>query len=345
MERKLTIGVIHWDCALPKKTTFFGYHATKSLSPAKYRNITPYYADILSEHEIDYHVRTVEEYETELQYAIDCGIDYFAYCWYGDTKETEIRPHKEDFGNVSDKVWELAAARKLHMKSGLKEKIKLCAILPGHPMLESELDELAEIMEENFYQKIDGKPLVYVFNEYDTEKIAQMKKACKKRGFAPHIAIIASEPKPTAGKDYSETDSVCAYACIAENVTSYDEMSDELIRCNEMRKGYGVDVIPFYSVGWNPSPRIDNIVPWIQYPEVPYAPLATEEELLSGAGKLVDWMKENQDVIHTNHIMTFAWNEFEEGGHICPTYGEDGKIDLSRLEAFGKVVKCWKENL
>ena len=114
---------------------------------------------------------------------------------------------------------------------------------------------------------------------------------------------------------------------------------------NEIRKGYGVGVIPFYSVGRNPSPRIDNIVPWIQYPDVPYAPLATEEELLSGAEKLVNWMKENPDTQKSGHIMTFAWNEFEEGGHICPTYGTDGAVDLSRLSAFQKVVTYWKENL
>ena len=75
-KNKTVIGVINWDVSVPS-TTHAGAWVTQNLSPAKYRTITPYYADIINDNKIDYHYRSLEEYNIELQYAIDAGIDYF----------------------------------------------------------------------------------------------------------------------------------------------------------------------------------------------------------------------------------------------------------------------------
>ena len=45
------------------------------------------------------------------------------------------------------------------------------------------------------------------------------------------------------------------------------------------------------------------------------------------------------------HILAFAWNEFEEGGIICPTCSEDGSINMTRLEAFRKAADYLRENV
>ena len=46
------------------------------------------------------------------------------------------------------------------------------------------------------------------------------------------------------------------------------------------------------------------------------------------------------------HILAFAWNEFEEGGMICPTYNEDGvTIHASRLQAFRKAADYLRVNV
>ena len=73
---KIRVSAVNWDCSLPS-SAFFGYFQTRTLSPKKYRTATPYYADVLEENKIDYHVRGQEEFDRELQYAIDAGIDYF----------------------------------------------------------------------------------------------------------------------------------------------------------------------------------------------------------------------------------------------------------------------------
>ena len=79
--KKIRIGVINWDASLTGDT-YFGYYQTRSLSQKKYRTWVPFYADLIDEERISYHWRSAGEYGRELRYAIDAGIDYFAYVWY-----------------------------------------------------------------------------------------------------------------------------------------------------------------------------------------------------------------------------------------------------------------------
>jgi len=37
--------------------------------------------------------------------------------------------------------------------------------------------------------------------------------------------------------------------------------------------------------------------------------------------------------------MVYAWNEFEEGGYLCPTLGENGEPNTAFLDVFTKVRK------
>ena len=321
-KNKTIIGVINWDASVPSNT-YIGAGVTKALSPAKYRTITPYYADVLAEDKIDYHYRTLEEYEIELQYAIDAGIDYFAYCWY-----------------MND---EINKARKLHAISDLRHQLKMCAIL--FPEQDEEfIRTVAVESKESYYQKIDGKPLVYIHGGYKKEFVETIRSAFAKEGIEPYVVFMyGSEDK--AGNDYTGADATSAYCCSCHEMTKHSELVELMVDRNEERKGYGLTVIPEYTTGWNPSPRIDNPVPWITYRDVDYPPAPTEEELMYGAKKLVEWIKKNPECTTTGHILCFAWNEFEEGGWICPTFAEDGGIDLSRLEAFRKVADYFREEL
>ena len=137
--QKMRIGAVNWDASLPPDT-YFGFYQTNSLSQAKYREWTPFYADIIDDERVSYHRRTPEEYEREMQYAIDAGIDYFAFVWY---PEEGSRMHeKTGFNDCSHKVFELNFARHLYGKSSLKDKLGMCAILGAHPFTDNDLFEL-----------------------------------------------------------------------------------------------------------------------------------------------------------------------------------------------------------
>ncbi len=342
----MRIGVVNWDCSLPPNT-FFGSYFAKTLSFKKWRTRVPYYADILSEDNICCHMRTAEEVDVELQYAIEAKIDYFAYVWHTDDKTAKPDP------NIKTSVtwphaWTQDYARKLHQKSELNKKIKLCAILLcGHPYTESDYASLAKEMKEEYYEKVDGRPVVYLFGGYRTDVIEILRQFPNQYNTADPYVVFMNNGVESSDGDYSKADAVSAYCCSnkGKNIATYAELLDRQIAYNEDRKKYGVNIVPSFTVGWNPIPRIETVVPWVSYSQRVYSERATAAELEEGAKKLADWICQNRDHVKIDHILTFAWNEFEEGGYICPTYNEDGSINLECIHAFAQAVKIFRSEL
>lgn len=95
-------------------------------------------------------------------------------------------------------------------------------------------------------------------------------------------------------------------------------------------------------MGWNPLPRIDHPVPWCNYPDADYADPEDTSGYLKAGEELANWIEDNLQQTNSGHILTFAWNEFEEGAYICPTLNAHGQPDTTKLEAFSKVVAYWK---
>lgn len=340
--KEITVGAVNWDCSLPDET-FFGFYSAKSLSPEKFRSSTPYYAIVEGSNKICYHYRSLEEYEREMQYAIDAGIDYFAYCWYGENPK-----HREY--KWQENLYALTYARKMHIKSSLKNRIKLCAII-GVGAKEEELSaedmiKLAEEMKQDYYQKIDGRPLVYVFDGYKQETSKILSEVCDKRGTPkPYFVFMCSETSEIKVKKNGVESAVCEYA-FPQSAKNYDEFISHLIDDLKTRYKLGINVIPQFSLGWNPSPRIENSVPWCNYEDKTYLPQITKEELLQGAEKFTEYLVENKEHNTTNQILIFAWNEFEEGGYICPTYDDNGKnINTDRVRALAHIVSEWKKKI
>ena len=99
-KQNVRVGVVNWDCSHPSSERW-GQYQTRTLSPKKFRTYTPYYADILGEDKIEYHWRNQEEFDRELQYAIDAKIDYFAYVFYGEQgSRAHARTKESDCSHV-----------------------------------------------------------------------------------------------------------------------------------------------------------------------------------------------------------------------------------------------------
>jgi len=347
-EPQTVVGVVNWDCSLPS-STWFGHYATTSLSSAKFRHATPFYADVKGPDQIDYHWRTVEEYEREMQYAIDAGIDYFAYCWYGELKPEDgkdFTPVTKGRENVCDRhVWELATARQLHARSRLRDKLKMCAILVTlHPLADAEIESLARAMKEPWYQTAQGRPLLYLFGGKGKGLLPRIRKACRTVGAGDPYAVVFSHSRyETTGDDGVQA--IGAYVDGVAGVQTFAQAAKSRIDGNAKRAAVGMDMIPTFTLGWNPQPRIDHPVPWCGYGKTTYMKPATETEWLQGAREMADWIRANRAACPTGHILSFAWNEFEEGGWICPTWRPDDQPDTSRVDAFRKVGEFWRNAL
>lgn len=341
--RKLRVGVISWDCSLPPDT-YFGFYQIQSLSPNQFRSATPYYADLLGADKISYHSRTQAEYDRELQYAIDAGIDYLAHVWYPEEKPRSHIPKSPD--DCSHKVNELNWARRMHAASAWKEKLHFCAIAGNHPFADEDIEELVLGMQDPCYENVAGRPLLYTFGGSRLDFVERVRARCKTKDLPePYFVGMFNEGVSEPAAEHKQVDALSAYACCGVGITKYAELAAQMLRENESRRAAANQVIPLYTVGWDPSPRNENPVPWVQYPDADYITFASGEELMDGAKVLADWISHTARDAFAGHILTFAWNEFEEGGFICPTVDEHGAPVFTRLKDFRAVTEYWRNTL
>ena len=346
------IGAINWDCSMPEDT-YFGRYIRATLGPREFRNRTPYYARIIDEDHIDIRRRSQEEYDEELRWAALAGVDYFAYCWYPD----EPYRHGEPFDGVvpemrqeiSSHVPELTYARKMYASSTLSGKIGEAAIIVTiHPYSRGDFVRLARETLKASYEKIDGRPLVYLFAYQPLPDRAAMIRLMRE-AFAQEGAgmpyIVAMAPQAPADADLSLVDAFSAYAVVGSGSAGHDLLTDEALGQAEYWRARGRQVIPAFPTGWNPEPRVDRPVPWTSYPARLYPEPASPEDLLRAAHRTAQWCAAHEEAWRPRHILSFAWNEFEEGGWICPTLRPDGSLDRSHLDAFAEAARLLRAEL
>ena len=349
---KIRIGTVNWDASLTKDS-YFGFYQIRSLSQAKYRTWVPFYADILDDERIDYHARTPEEYCRELQYAVDAGIDYFAYVWY--PEEGSLLHRQTSPNDCSHKVHELNCARRLYEQCRLNglppaDRLGMCAILAAHPFTDNDLRELTDAFIQPYYEKIDGRPLLYVFGGYREDIIARVHGICRERDIpVPYtVPMVFGEPGPAP-----LADAFSAYAVSnGSGITDYEELCRTAIERDRMRLRAGKDIVPLFTVGWDPSPRIERPTPWTMkpdgrtiYADVSFAPPPGKDELAAGARAFAAHIGNDVKGQFAGHILTFAWNEFEEGGFICPTYTKEGAISCEKVCSFAEAVRIFRSEL
>ncbi len=340
-ERTMRIGAINWDASLPS-STYFGGYTLKNLGNDAHRTRLPFFTkEKQGKFEISY--RTQAEYDKELMYAIEGGIDFFAFCWYpdGDTSERTVWHDNEMYNDLLQHYPELNYARKLYQSSKLNSRIGMCAIMFSFNAYSPyDIDELIKAMQQDYYEKVDGRPLVLIFGGYQADFIRIIKQQAKEVGLVPYIAFIDNGGRGNKTVDYSEADAVTAYACCAE-AENFDQLTAYCNKNNVDRLGYKKAVIPMLSMGWNPTPRIDSPSPWVSYPEATYADKPNEEEIKTAFRTVDEFIKNNKQA-NTDCVIVFAWNEFEEGGYLCPTLNPDGTVDDSFIKRFYEVRKNYR---
>lgn len=100
-------------------------------------------------------------------------------------------------------------------------------------------------------------------------------------------------------------------------------------------KATGRKVIPWVTTGHNTRPRIDHPVSWTKVAPDEWVSDGTPQEIAANLNNALQWVSKNNEIVEANAILIYAWNEFDEGGWICPTLGNNN----SRLEAVKAVLK------
>jgi hypothetical protein len=128
-----------------------------------------------------------------------------------------------------------------------------------------------------------------------------------------------------------------------DGVPYQDLVATEIMQWEYFRS-IGLSVVPHVTTGWDKRPRFDNPVFW-EPPSSPsnWVEAGTPEEISAHAADAVSWVSENPEVCPAKTVLIYAWNEFDEGGWLCPTLPEYEGV--ARIEAMHNVLNNTTENI
>jgi len=314
-QEETSIGAIRWDYwgTDPSQDRY----AQNLKSPA-YRFRLPWYAIVdKNTGAVKVPDYTQEIVDQEIAYAKRAGIDYWAFVMY------------DEPGN---------RALQLYLSSKNKNDVKWCAIL-GLSDWSNNLDEKIQWLKQQFatenYQKVmDGRPLIFAEGRWAT----MIRSACKDMEKQPYIVSMLHTESVDEAKA-NGVDAISRYSNFSagENGSEYTNIiEDGPKKWNEM-KATTMQVVPNVTTGWDPRPRFENGdlgsgTRWNQN--------ATASEIVHNLQNALTWVDSNKFHTFPNTILMYAWNEFDEGGWLCPTYNEadPSKPNTQRIDALQMLL-------
>ncbi len=357
------VGAIRWDAftqsgEIPEGADVANYvpasQVANVLSPAKYHYYAPFFANITDDGKIAFPEYTMETWEKEALYAHDAGLDYFSYLWYETTSDMSI-------------------PRKLHLQSENKNLMQMTGILETIRSAQT-MFELFNAMKDPCWLRLSGRPVLFLYDvrgeRWTLEKVQAIRQMAYRAGVTESLYIIGMST------DYENFDTVIydrdmdAVSMYSYSALAQGEPYDNYVnRLEELEKAMinaatnaDHQVVPIFSMGRDGRPRIDTKVSWIDGDpdaaldsQKPYGnkytlktDMATVKDHIANIYNLT---QNNPDVTMPNLICSYAWNEHDEGGWLCPTLNcdENGNlitsdpINTERLDTLKGALDALRE--
>ena len=334
------IGAIRWDAWYGDGTGVNG-EVEATLSVQRWQSRSPFFAQVVSTSKVE--IRGgAEEIRKEIEYAANAGLDYWAFCIYA----------KSD---------NLTRALDLYLAAPNRSRINFCMNLQaGHLAgggLTNALQRVplyVEYMQRPEYQTVlGGRPLIYMlFPQHFTasyalqngEEATLLVQAFRDQAQAvglknPYIVFQDYFPKKVDAlrKEYG-ADAIGAYAAN----TGMHNMPYEQFRLYVEDQFWpsffetGAEFVPLASTGFDMRPRIETGISWdpkaTTYNINMYQEQPTPEEFAAHLKNTIALLKSHPAQTPAKTILIYAWNEFDEGGWLCPTLGE-GTARIDALHA------------
>ena len=249
-----TVGVIRWDAYYETGTqrSFVSDQVARSLSPKKYHYMAPFFASVTDENKIAFPEATQAQFDREAEYAIHAGIDYFAYCIYRDNSP-------------------MSYARKQHLLSKHKDKIKMCIILGTTKIDDETLMSIVSAVKDSCYLRFDARPVFYIYDafRFDVSLLATLEGLLKENGVPdiPYYIGMISQASPNMINTLIQKgmDAVGAYGCgPLEAGEEYKILAKRTEGTNDLKYVFSknLDVVPLINCGRDTRPRIETPVTW-----------------------------------------------------------------------------------
>jgi hypothetical protein len=277
--------------------------------------------------------------DQEIEFAAYAGLDYWAFDAYAPDNA-------------------MSNALRLYLSSKAKDKMKFCMLADiGVLANRTMLGWHRELMKDASYQQVlDGRPLYYLLmpNAAAIERIGGRGRAKELvdgartdaslgGGHNPYIVLLNQNPSLAAEAARAlGCDAIGSYA-VNRNLhrAPFAELVREAEELWEQFAATGLPVIPPVTTGFDRRPRAEHPVPWEGQSASPsvasaiYYGKATPDEIGRELRDCLRWMKSHPAAVPANTALIYAWNEYDEGGWLAPTYPND----RSRLEAVRRVLR------
>lgn len=333
------VGAIRWD-AWHGDASSVGLTVEKTLAPKHYHHRLPFFGKVVGENAVEARGHTQEIMDKEIEYAHAGGLDYWAFVTY-----------PEDDA--------LSLGLKQYLASEKKHLIKFCLNLQGGwesgggpDAWPAKVERYVKYFQGPTYQTVlDGRPLVFLYSVEglvgsgrfetweDARKAFDMLRDAAKAAGLPNPYIVAQGWHPPTLKEQAEKlglDAIGAYASNANHKAgTYAALATHTEQWWDAFKETGMPVVPLATAGWDMRPRVETPVPWVEGGDIErYHEAPTPEELAAHIARALAWCREHPEAAEAQAVLIYAWNEFDEGGWLCPTISEG----TARLDAISTVL-------
>ncbi len=319
------VGAIRWDA-------WSGGDVTKqvegTLGPKKYRDRLPWFADVLD----DDHVRIVggtqEIMDREIEFAAQAGLDYWAFVLYPENQSMSL-------------------GLQLYRQSNVAGKVKFCGILhnnlgaSGQDWPKERDRFIAMLNDPNYQTVLHGRPLVYMFGG-NPGRFQELREAVAQTGLNPYYVYMGwNPPKDYAAQKPNGFDAVSAYAK-GDMVDTFAELATAAENHWKLAAKENIRFIPLVTTGWDKQPRKDHPVTWEKnaayHQQETFTSQATPKQIAEHLRHALDFVRNHRQTCESGAVIVYAWNEYDEGGWLSPTWKADGNGDTSRLDAVRSVL-------
>lgn len=304
---------------------------------------------------------TVENMNTQINYAADAGLSFFAFDWY--------YPEHGQINQMNEAVDRFLAAES-------HERMEFCLLVANHAggyiyrdKWEDACRRFMPYLTHPKALKHEGKPVIIFFSSHDLQRcLGGVEEARKCHAYLNELLVEAGYPGvyvigcvgPCCESDGSvSTDSEkwentwrgCGEGWL-DGITGYNyhrgslkpagEASgrdedyiypytslarDHEISCDLFCRHASLPYMPLVIGGWDCRPW-ETI--WegetVPHGRSCYSPDRTPSELYNHIMRMNEIMKEMPERLISDYAIVYAWNENGEGGFIEPTYGDRGSI-------------------
>lgn len=217
-------------------------------------------------------------------------------------------------------------------------------------------EAVRQVVQTNYQKVLTNRPLVYIFGadtditayfgsnaNFKTALDAFRTQAQAAGTGNPYIVVMAG-PAATSSSLASALgcDAISNYiSTFPSTPADYVTMTATTVSFWNSLRTAGPKMVPIAMTGWRRSPRIDKPVRWELTSQRPYFGSArvfgegTAAEIAAHIKAAADYTVTYPTECDSGAVLVYAWNEFDEGGWLCPTLGD---LDGSRCTALGAVL-------